>query len=74
MGNATFPTTPDEFMKECGKFFTRIGDKSHTQEQIQGAFRALTLQYLGLSDDPDERCADMFMVMTDNAIARGWEL
>lgn len=74
---ATVPSTPAEFRADCAKFYRVIGDKTHTQETVRGAYRAVQLRYLGLhsaSAEEIEQCAMHLRVATDNAMARGWEL
>lgn len=74
---STIPSTKEEFMKDCAKFTRIMGDKSHTQVQVAGAHKALTLRYLGLIDptaDELELCAMHLKIATEGAMARGWEL
>ena len=74
---ATIPSTIAEFRRDCVKFMGIMGDKRHTQEQVAGAHRCLTLRYLGLQDvtQPEvESCALHLRIATEGAHARGWEL
>lgn len=73
---ATIISTPEEFNRDFCKFYAAIGDKSHTQEQIAGAYKALTLRYLGLVGDTEdiERCAGFLEIAIKGAVARGWSL
>jgi hypothetical protein len=74
---ATIPSTKKEFNKDIGKFMVIMGDKSHTQEQVALAFRAVTLRYLGLYDVSKadlEECAMVLEITTEGARRRGWEL
>ncbi len=72
---ATIPSTVTEFNEDFVKFHHHIGNKNHTNEQIEGAFKALSLRYLGLKDATDdeiEACAIALKVAHQGAIARGW--
>jgi len=75
---STIPSTKEEFMKDCAKFTRVMGDKRHTQAQVSGAHKALTLRYLGLTPDTPsedvELCAMHLKIATEGAMARGWEL
>ena len=74
---STIPSTIAEFNKDFSKFHAAIGNKSHTQEQIAGGHKALTLRYLGLKDCTDselEHAAMVLEIATDGALARGWNL
>lgn len=74
---STIPSTLEEFNKDLSKFMTITGDMSHTQEQVTGAFRAVTLRYLGLYDvtsEELENAASLLTVVSDGALARGWNL
>jgi hypothetical protein len=74
---ATIPSTIAEFNKDAAKFMTITGDKRHTQEQVAGAFKCMTLRYLGLGSITPEQldaCAMTLQIMTQGAIARGWDI
>lgn len=73
----TITSTKAEFDRDFCKFHAAIGVKSHSQKQIAGGHKALTLRYLGLSDVTDDEldhCAMILQIATRGAIARGWNL
>lgn len=74
---ATIPSTPDDFRKDLSKFIQITGVKTTPPEAIKGAYRAITLRYLGLTDatkEDIETCAMLWKIAVDGAVARGWEL
>jgi hypothetical protein len=73
---STIPSTQAEFNKDWRTFHAAIGDRSHSQDQIAGGHKALTLRYLGLTGTKDqiEHCAMLLEIATSGAVARGWSL
>lgn len=69
-------TTVKDFNKAFCKFHEAIGNKHHTNDQIKGGFKALTLCYLNLnaSREEVEQCASTLQIAIQGAEARGWNL
>lgn len=74
---ATIPSTLSEFYKDVSKFMEITGFKNTPVDTVQGAFKCMTLRYLGLTkvtDNERESAAMVLQVAIEGATARGWVL